>query len=300
MCAKEGLGPCTFCGTALLSREEVGEMLRSLKEERGREKMAGHNASHRRAEVAKAPRAFASTSTPGSSAAGTPRSASPVLPSSANDTNETALLASAKAHRDRLLAYQSQNTRRTRIHDEAADYETPSSGTSIWASPQERALQLKAQQRVLREQEWNARPEYEKRRMVVSLDVMGGKAVRRMQEIGREEGIGGDDGGEQEGEADELVNEDAFEQSGGGRSGAGAGFARNPLLGNLTRPVWRADEGKGKGKAVDTEPDRERKSTWRRVQDDDDDNERWILDGGALGYAEGGEGRLGAEEHAFG
>jgi hypothetical protein len=45
------------------------------------------------------------------------------------------------------------------------------------------------------------------------------------------------------------------------------------------RPVWKAPAGKtGDG------PERtERKQTWRRVQDDNDDNEQWILDGGLHG-----------------
>ena len=45
------------------------------------------------------------------------------------------------------------------------------------------------------------------------------------------------------------------------------------------------------------------RNTWRRVQDDNDDNEEWILDGGVYGgrsSGEVGERRLGAEEHAQG
>ncbi len=40
ICVKEGLGPCTFCGTPLLSSVEVQSMIRELRDERGREKMA--------------------------------------------------------------------------------------------------------------------------------------------------------------------------------------------------------------------------------------------------------------------
>lgn len=40
ICVKEGLGPCTFCGAPLLSSMEVQSMLRELRDERGREKMA--------------------------------------------------------------------------------------------------------------------------------------------------------------------------------------------------------------------------------------------------------------------
>ena len=61
-------------------------------------------------------------------------------------------------------------------------------------------------------------------------------------------------------------------------------FSNNPLLadGKLSRPIWKAPDGeKGKGREVTT-----RQSKWRRVQDDDEDNEQWILDGGIHGHNE--------------
>lgn len=262
ICAKEGLGPCTFCSTPLLSQSDIQAMLRALREERGKEKMEANNASHKRAEVAKTARPF-SNPTPANGNSGT---ATPT------EDQADAGLASAKAHRDKLLAFQSQNAKRTRIHDEAADFETPDAGTSQWASPQERALQLKRQQKVLREQEWNARPEYEKRQMVVSLDVDSkgkGRAVKKMVSVSRPEPaeVDGDDGGVE-------VDEQGHVQ----RTGKSTGnFSKNPLLGALIRPVFTPKEENGK------EPQRERKSAWRRVQDDNDDNEEWILDGGAYG-----------------
>jgi hypothetical protein len=144
--------------------------------------MEANNASQKRPEVSKTPRPFAS-STPATSDSEREKE---------RDADRT--LAAAKLHRDKLLVYQAQNARRTRIIDEAADFETPTSGQSMWSSPQERAMQLKRQQKVLREQEWNARPEWEKRRVVVSVDLVGGKVVRRMADVERP------DGGEEEGE----------------------------------------------------------------------------------------------------
>jgi hypothetical protein len=73
--------------------------------------------------------------------------------------------------------------------------------------------------------------------------------------------------------------------------GKGA-FSNNPLLatGKLVRPVWKAPEGTDKGKSSETNGQVPRKSVWRRVQDDNEDNEQWILDGGLHGY--GTESRL--------
>lgn len=278
-------------------------MIDVLKQERGQEKMRANNASQRRPDVAAAgPRPFtppSSTST-ATSTSNTPQN---------QNHNPTSTLDLAKQHRDRLLHYQSQNAQRTTVRDEAADYETPSSGLSQWASPTERAQQLKRQQKVLREQEWSAKPEYEKRRVVVSVDLVGGKVVKRMGNVERGGGGGGDGGGAadvrqvEEVGVDKNANGEGIAGA-GGHGGKGA-FSSNPLMGSLIRPLWKpredhSAEGKGKGKASDADATvaeddkenapRQRRQTWRRVQDDnDDDNEGVILDGGVYGGRGGGE-----------
>ncbi|TVY17553.1 Uncharacterized protein LARI1_G004325 [Lachnellula arida] len=253
ICVKEGLGPCTFCGTPLLSAVEVQGMIRELREERGREKMALDAAGHRRAEISKKPAPFSA-----------PRAVE-MSPAEAK----------AKEHRDRLLGFQAQNAKRTTVKDEAADFETPvTGGANIWASPAERAKQLKKQQKVLAEQEWNARPEYEKRRQVVSIDIVKGKAVKKMAmaAVERLQAV------ESDSEEEVLPLSNTSGNKGGGT------FSRNPLLGGLIKPVWSASASTGKGKEAETETATEpRKKTWRRVQDDLDDNEAVILDGGVYG-----------------
>jgi hypothetical protein len=258
VCVKEGIGPCTFCNTPLLSADEIQSMVRVLRDERGKEKMVANNASQKRAEVSLAPRPFS-----------TPRSTTPVSSNPASDVeSETEKLAKAKRHRDKLLAYQAQNAKRTQVYDEAADFETTTAGLSMWASPQERAMQLKRQQKALREQEWNARPEYEKRKVVASIDLSGKKLVRRMAAAERPTTPESDD--EPPKPTTGPVEHGAIS------SGSGA-FARNPLLGSLIRPTIKVEGAKGKDK------EGEKKQTWRRVQDDNDDNEQWILDGGVYG-----------------
>ena len=249
-------------------------MIRSLKEERGKERMDLNNVSHRRADVASVSRPFAAPSTDAADAT----------------------LARARQHRDKLLNYQSENARRTHIIDEAADFETPTAGQSMWSSPVERAAQLKRQQKVLREQEWNAKPEYEKRQTVVSLDVVGGKVVKRMGQVNKTPDKQADDAVD---DMDTLVGE-GQRDSGQGKGG----LSKNPLMGGLIRPVWKGknkeDDG---GVAVDGEHIEGRtKSAWRKVQDDNDDNEAWILDGGIYGAngEHANEGRLGDEEHGHG
>lgn len=232
-------------------------MIRMLREERGREKMEANNASHRRADVSKTPRAFAASSS----------------------SYVSSSLSAAEQHRDKLLSFQETSARRTRIIDEAADFETPSSGLSMWASPQERALQLKRQQKALREQEWNAKPEYEKRQVVLSIDLAGRKVVKKTADLERPVESDDDDEDDEVVAAANPVNETQTE----GR------FSRNPLLGNLIRPTYPIPKGKER---VDNDGDndeqsgdrfRGEKSTWRRVQDDLEDNEQVILDGGVYG-----------------
>ncbi len=258
VCVKEGLGPCTFCHKPLVSSSDIQSMIRVLREERGREKMSANNATHKRAEVSSSARPFSAARA----------SAQSATPTSGSDTEESEKLAAARQHRDKLLGFQAENARRTRIHDEVADFETPVSGQNMWASPRERALQLKRQQKVLREQEWSARPEYERRRVVVSVDLVGGKIVKRMADVERPASPDSDGEGANESSNAPDVPERQH-----------AAFSRNPLLGQLIRPVARKEES---GDA----PRREKKTTWRRVQDDED-NEQWILDGGSHGFGDG-------------
>lgn len=260
ICVKEGLGPCTFCNTPLLSAQEVQSMIHELRRERGEEKMALDANAQRKPEVSKAPAPFSK-----------PKEGSNLSPAEA----------AALAHRDKLLNFQSQNAKRTTVHDEAADFEVPTAGQSMWASPKERARQLKVQQKVLAEQQWNALPEYDKRRQVVSIDVVKGKVVKRMAAVEKPNFETQFSENEDDGDV-EVLKETS------GNLSAGGNFSRNPLLGSgLIKPVWSAREadGKGKGKETDTNKaeNEPKRSTWRRVQDDLDDNEAVILDGGAFG-----------------
>lgn len=264
ICMKEGLGPCTFCGTPLLRSDEVQAMMRELKEERGRERMAVDAKAHRRADVAKTPGPF-------------------TRPRGNDEPPLAEAEAKAREHRDKLLGFQAQNARRTTVRDEAADFDVTgatagSGGGSMWASPEERARELKRQQKLMREMEWNARPEYEKRKQVVSIDLVGGKVVRKMASVARPPSP--DDGDDEVVEAGNGV----LTESTGNKDRSGGAFSGNPLLGSLIKPVFDA-----KGKGVEAEGRRPKKTGWRRVQDDLDNNEGVILDGGVYGHGGAGD-----------
>ena len=117
-------------------------MIRELRAERGQEKMRAHNDSvHHDG----GPRPVSGSSSPSK-------------------------LDAAKAHRDKLLQFQAQNARRTKVVDEAADFETPNVASTLWMSPAQRALALKKQQRIQHEMEDKARPEWEKKKTMLTLD----------------------------------------------------------------------------------------------------------------------------------
>ncbi|KAI5810032.1 hypothetical protein DFH27DRAFT_476330 [Peziza echinospora] len=285
ICIKEGPGPCTFCGTPLLSSEETQQMISFLREERGREKMEAGNKAQKKAEVARVHKPYHAPAT------------------------DAAALARAKSHRDKLLGFQTNNAQRTKIIDEAADFDTSAvesggfSGLSAWASPQERALQLKKQQKRMREVEFAAKDGWEKRKVVVSLDISGsgkgGKPVitsrREMREVGIDE-VDIDEADVVDVRGRGRIGEDVGEASasaGGGGGGKQGKYARNPLLKGYIKPVYTPPTGASstkkkppvnksmKGKAAANDD-----YGYDRNNDDDLDlnnNEKWILDGGVGG-----------------
>lgn len=275
ICIKEGLGPCTFCGTPLLTPEEVQDMVRSLREDAGREKMAINATQNRRAEVAKIPRPFTAAGEVG--------------------RVDEESLKKAQEHRDRLLGFQATSAQRTRIIDQAADFETPLAvgGLNQWATPAERALQLKRQQKTMRMMDWHAKEAYEKRKVVVAIDLKGRRVVKEMRTM--EAPVESDDDEDASGppEVDYTLGRGGKGKQKEGASSGGA-FARNPLLKGLIKPVYVLPKEKKKGKGnlnVDEAIGglggyaSGRDNKWRRVQDSLGDNERVILDGGIQGGA---------------
>ena len=239
-------------------------MIHALKEERGQERMAAHNASASHSGSGTPVFGFRGGSTPESSG-----------------DEASAAAARARAHRDKLLAFQRDNAQRTKVHDEAADYDmTLTPGAAQWMSPVQRAAALKKQQKYMREMEELNKPEWEKKKTVMSMSVKNGRLLKTYEIV---EAPTSRDVDPEEGDIDEV---EIAGPSGSGDLRKGA-FRNNPLLGDgkLLRPIWRAPEGEtGKGREVTTRPPK-----WRRVQDEEEDNEKWILDGGVLGFDDGSQ-----------
>ena len=235
-------------------------MIRTLKEERGQERMVAHNVSTTHSGSGTPVFGFRGGNTPESSG-----------------DEASGAATRARAHRDKLLAFQRENAQRTKVHDEAADYDmTLTPGASQWMSPVQRAAALKKQQKYMREMEELNKPEWEKKKTVMSMSVKGGKLVKTYEVVKaptpKDEDLGEED-------IDEAAQTEDLSGPADLRKGA---ISNNPLLakGKLLRPIWKAPEGaKDRGQEVTT-----RQSKWRRVQDEEEDNERWILDGGVYGF----------------
>lgn len=246
-------------------------MIKELKAERGREKMAADRAANKKADVGGVPKPFARPR-----GYGDEYEDAPTLQEAAAKQQQAQAAQSAKQkaieQRDKLLNFQAENAQRTTVRDEAADFDVSAMGGSMWASPEERALALKKQQKLMREMEWNARPEYEKRQQVVSIDLVGKKVLRKVTKVERPV-TPDSEPEENDGPGEYHVAPTTSRTSGGGA------FSKNPLLGGMIKPVYEPAKEKG----AELEGRRDKSTRWRRVQDDRDDNEAVILDGGIYG-----------------
>jgi hypothetical protein len=296
ICALEGLQPCSFCDSPILTREQVLSMIRTLKEERGYERMVAHNA-----------RATHSGS-------GTPvfdfRGGN--TPESSGDEASSAA-ARARAHRDKLLAFQRENVQRTKVHDEAADFDmTLTPGASQWMSPVQRAAALKKQQKYMREMEELNKPEWEKKKTVMSMRINEKGKLVKIYETVKASMPANDAEDSNNDDHDDNDNDDNNDNNDNNNSSNNnnnsndrkvvstdldiskdrkkGSLNNNPLLngGMLVRPIWEPPEGE-RGKGIEA-TFRQRK--WRRVQDDQEDA-RWILNGGLHGREDDNENRDG-------
>lgn len=144
-CSKEGFGPCLFCGQPLMTRDQVNEIMTILAQERDEIAQSLGKRARKQAGI---------------------------------KTDVASALDSANQRLDRLLQYQDTSAQRTKIIDQASDFETPSMGVNQWASPAEQARQLKQQQRRMRKMQEDHLARTGRGRKVVSIDLKGNKVYQ--------------------------------------------------------------------------------------------------------------------------
>ena len=252
ICALEGLQPCSFCGTPLISTSETHEILTSLRQERGHERQNQHNTS-------------VSASRSGTPSLSSTPSKGLTPASSSESLRQVAALEEATARRDRLLAFQSENAQRTMVHDEAADFSMITPGQAQWMTPMQRAAALKQQQKYLRDLEEASRPEYEKTRNVMSLGFnKQGKLVKTYEK----QRVPSSDVHDTPEQPEQVVQGGLPGTSSSSQNTKTKQRSTNPLVSaGLIRPVWKPQENGGN---LEQGHSRKAQSAWRKVQDDED------------------------------
>ncbi|KAG7663477.1 uncharacterized protein J8A68_003024 [[Candida] subhashii] len=168
ICTKEGLQPCSFCGADIIPTKDKEALIDLLSKER-EDILLNKNVPVQTPSTSKSKKKIVVKMNPGEkfweaqdrafkaaeeelkkkeqalSEVETPT----MLEAETERTNED--LDKAKARLETLLDYQATGEERTKIIDNAADFEMPTQ--SIWLTPEERALNLKKQQRLAREKE---------------------------------------------------------------------------------------------------------------------------------------------------
>lgn len=175
VCGKEGIGRCLGCNAMLVDNEAVAGIFGILTNERD-----------------------AIISTMGKKAL----RAANIDPSLASKSAVQENFSKAHSNLERLLGYQDSSAVRTKIIDQAADFETPTMGTNMWSSPLEQARQLKEQQRQLRRSEEKRKMRRGQGRKVISIDIKGNKVVQTAEDAYESE------------EDDEIDDEEPLEKSG--------------------------------------------------------------------------------------
>lgn len=206
ICSKEGLQPCSSCGKELLSEKERREIISILKSEKDLllVKQANPQNKQVQAQTKLKPTKVKYAMTAGGNLWRDQELALKKMEEEAKRERESKQqeaaeqkeleeqlqelehyektkdinpeLLQAQERLETLLNFQASGAERTRIIDNASDFEMPSvSSASMWLSPVERALQLKKQQKQLRKIELQEKARTGRTKKVVEMVIKDGK-----------------------------------------------------------------------------------------------------------------------------
>lgn len=206
ICSKEGLQPCSFCGNELLSEHEKKEIVKILRSERElMETKQSHLKDKQVQQQSPKPAKYIKFSnSTGGNLWKAQEEAFKLAEQEAKRRREEEeeaeqkqkeieqqmkelehykrtkdvdeALMTAQNRLETLLHYQETGAERSKIIDNAADFEFPAvSSGSMWLSPVERALQLKKQQKQLRSFEAEEKSRMGRSKKVVEMVIKDGK-----------------------------------------------------------------------------------------------------------------------------
>lgn len=211
ICTAEGVGPCTFCGAPVLSKEQQISLIAEAKKKRAEQKQQQQQPSKR---------------APSGNGGGTPAYASKAggdIYSTRYEEDENRI--KAEEHKEKLLEFQRTSAQRSTVIDQATDFELPTDQANFWLSPQERALLIKKQQSNLRRVERKGQSSKHK---VMTIDVQT-KQVR-MQDVDSESSS--------EDEQPVVTKMDLSKQPKQDDASSAGTYAVNPLLKGIERPKF--------------------------------------------------------------
>lgn len=208
ICVKEGLQPCSYCGAELLSEKEKIEIIKILNSEKENLKIKLANSTNKQVQEQpsklSAPKKIKVAMSAGGNLWKAQEEALKQIEEESKKQRELeqkALeekkelerqlqeiehyertkdvnpdLLKAQERLETLLDFQSTGAERTRIIDNASDFEMPDlSSGSMWLSPTERALQLKKQQKQLRKIQLQEKARTGRTKKVMEMVIKDGK-----------------------------------------------------------------------------------------------------------------------------
>ncbi|VEU23825.1 DEKNAAC104869 [Brettanomyces naardenensis] len=211
ICAREGFQPCSYCGKELLTNEERLQIMEVLKKEKEglegksntrREFSQDGNRGHNKKNVIKI-----SINSTGQNnykvqdlafkriekRRELERKKEEMKKKQTEETEQVKKelehyksiegkdeeLLRAQERLDTLMNFQDNGAERTKIIDQASDYDLPSTSYNLWATPMERALQLKRQQKQLRKSQDAEDRRSGRGKRVVDMSIRSGKVYLR-------------------------------------------------------------------------------------------------------------------------
>ena len=241
----EGTGPCTFCGTPVLSKEQQVLLITEAKRKRAEEKQrlnAEQQSSKKRSKGTTASVGYAAKV----SGQIVPANAyqEPVFDNDQEEQNRQ----KAEAHKEKLLEFQRTSAKRTTVIDQATDFTLPSDQLNPWLTPQERALEMKKKQSNMKRLMQSSGAGSARR--VMTIDINSKQVVMNDAESSSDES-----------EPEELHVKKSPQQP--KEDGSARTYANNPLLKGIEAPKFV-----GKHKPLSGGRNRRKD----RVQYDDDDD----------------------------
>lgn len=239
------MGPCTFCGHVLLDQSHHDMLISSLRNQKARIKQ-----EHHVKQTAKARQASGITSYSGVMGGGAVRYDAEAIERAQQ---------SAVERKNTLIGYDRTAAQRTKIIDQAADFDSGSAPADKWADPATKALQMLRQQRELRKAD-------KKKKKVLSIDVRGRAVVTTTYEAAESDN-------EDDDRLDAAIREQERAVTASSASDGGGSSSQGEPSHMYTRPVYRPvgalAAGANRPAALASVPGTAA-GGWRRVQDDYD------------------------------